>query len=137
LPNCLAGFWKSWHKFVSRLIQLITLNKLFQDPHIPLLALLELDHYQVQSLFLERLRDPLEEENVKLAIIDLINTCISSQNGMTAAFFNLKCFMYWDGTENDVFSGDSVSDFMVDYLQNIKKVSESRSGCYILSRTNL
>jgi nuclear pore complex protein Nup188 len=100
------------------------LEKLAQDPHIPLLALLELDHYQVQSLFLERLRDPLEEENVKLAIIDLINTCISSQNGMTAAFFNLKCFMYWDGTENDVFSGDSVSDFMVDYLQNIKKSHE-------------
>ncbi|XP_044256755.1 nucleoporin Nup188 [Tribolium madens] len=100
------------------------LEKLSQDPFVPLLALLELDHYQVQSLFLERLRDPLEEENVKMAIIDLINTCISSQDGMTAAFFNLKCFMYWDGAENDVINGDSVSDFMVDYLQNIKKSHE-------------
>ncbi|RZC36622.1 uncharacterized protein BDFB_000245 [Asbolus verrucosus] len=100
------------------------LEKLAQDQYVPLLALLELDHYQVQSLFLERLRDPLEEENVKLAIIDLINTCIANQNGMTAAFFNLKCFMYWDGTENDLFRGDSVSDFMVDYLQNIKKSHE-------------
>ncbi|XP_063929352.1 nucleoporin Nup188 [Zophobas morio] len=100
------------------------LEKLAQDRYIPLLALLELDHYQVQSLFLERLRDPLEEETVKIAIIDLINTCVSHQNGMTAAFFNLKCFMYWDGTDDDLFSGDSVSDFMVDYLQNIKKSHE-------------
>lgn len=97
------------------------------------MALLELDHYQVQALFLERLRDPLEEDSVKLAIIDLINACVSNQDGMTAAFFNLKCFMYWDGVDEQVtVDGDTVSDFMVDYLQNIKKVSGLFQGAIFL-----
>lgn len=76
----------------------------------------------MQALFLEKLRDSLEGDQIKIAIINLINTCVANQDGMTAAFFNLKCFHYWDGSETDIFSGDSICDFMIDYLQNLKKV---------------
>ncbi|CAH0562167.1 unnamed protein product [Brassicogethes aeneus] len=101
-----------------------------RDDDCPLLALLGLDYEQVQRLFLDRLRDPLEDEDVKFDIIDLINTCISHQNGMTAAFFNVQCSKKWyllDSNKEKVVDSagdDTVTDFMIDYLQNIRKTSE-------------
>lgn len=88
------------------------------------MALLGLDYDQVQRLFLDRLRDPTEDDDLKLHILDLISTCIFSQHGMTAAFFNVTRSRKWysDNREKTI-EGDTVSDFMVDYLQNIKKVS--------------
>lgn len=88
------------------------------------MALLGLDYDQVQRLFLDRLRDPTEDDDLKLHILDLISTCIFSQHGMTAAFFNVKRSRKWysDNREKTI-EGDTVCDFMVDYLQNIKKVT--------------
>lgn len=99
---------------------------IFQDLPLPLFGPLDWDNYQLQRLFLEKLRDPLESEDLKLAIIDLIGISIQHQPGLTGAFFNVKSQhkrinLYGKKAE----SGESVADFMIDYLQNIKKVSVS------------
>lgn len=88
-----------------------------------MMALLGLDYDQVQRLFLDKLRDPMEDDNVKMQILDLISTCIFSQHGMTAALFNVTRSRKWHSDFNERrIESDTVTDFMIDYLQNIKKV---------------
>ncbi|XP_050313935.1 nucleoporin Nup188 [Anthonomus grandis grandis] len=97
------------------------LEILAKNENIPLLSCLGLDYDQVQILFLERLRDPMEDEQVKLNILNIINTCINHQTGMTAAFFNIQASKKWYNPHVKKIDGDTVGDFMMDYLKNIKK----------------
>ncbi|XP_057663220.1 uncharacterized protein LOC130898159 [Diorhabda carinulata] len=98
------------------------LELLSRDENIPLMALLGLDYDQVQRLYLDRLRDSTEDDDLKLQILDLIGTCIIHQHGMTAAFFNVKRSRKWYSDNKDkTIEGDTVTDFMIDYLKNIKK----------------
>lgn len=86
---------------------------------------LDMDFYQIQGLFLYRLRDPLVCEDVKVAIVDLITACVSSQHGMISAFFNIAQEQKgtWQNREDEPNkSGESVSEFLVEYLENIKAV---------------
>lgn len=83
-----------------------------------MLSLLEMDKYQLQCTFLEKLRDPLEEEQMKVAILDLITLCVEKQNGMIVAFFDISRF------PSSSYVGDSVSPFMEEYLENIRKVTK-------------
>lgn len=71
-------------------------------------------------MFLEKLRDPLQEENIKVAILELITLCVEKQNGLTAAFFDLhpNTSKRLGPSEND-----SVITFIEEYLENIQKVS--------------
>lgn len=91
---------------------------------LPLLGPLEWDNYQLQRFFLEKLRDPIESEDLKLGIIDLIGISIQHQPGLTGAFFNVKGQQkQLNLPEKEIENGESVADFMIDYLQNVKKVS--------------
>lgn len=87
------------------------------------MALLGLDYDQVQRLYLDRLRDSTEDDDLKVHILDLIGTCVIYQHGMTAAFFNVTRSRKWysDNKEKTI-EIDTVSDFMVDYLHNVKRV---------------
>nr|XP_023016676.1 uncharacterized protein LOC111505996 [Leptinotarsa decemlineata] len=101
------------------------LEFLARDEDIPLFGYLELDYDQVHRLFLDRLRDSTEDNELKINILDLISTCILHQHGMTAAFFNVKRYRKWyDEVMERTISGDTITDFMVDYLKNIKKTCE-------------
>lgn len=84
---------------------------------MPIFGPMEFENSQLQSFFLEKLRDPLEDEGLKLAIIDLISVSIDYQPGLTAAFFNLKPVY-----DDPIQSGESIGQFMLDYLQNMEKV---------------
>lgn len=93
------------------------------DSTLPLFGPLELDNFQLQSFFLERLRDPVEDEELKLAIIDFINVAIERQPGLTGAFFNVKGLSgSYDTQGKALEGGESVASFMIDYLVNMKKV---------------
>lgn len=117
VTKCAASFITN--AFSSSLSNLACrlLEKLSRDPDIPILAVLEMDYTQIQCLFLEKLRDPLEDDIFKITALDFINTSLLTQNGLTAAFFNATDSL---DKKNNATS-DSVCDFMIDYLQNIQK----------------
>ncbi|XP_044762718.1 uncharacterized protein LOC123319826 [Coccinella septempunctata] len=117
VTKCAASFITN--AFSSSLANLACrlLEKLSRDPDIPILAVLEMDYTQIQCLFLEKLRDPLEDDIFKITALDFVNTSLLTQNGLTAAFFNATDSL----DEKKSVTGDSVCDFMIDYLQNIQK----------------
>lgn len=99
---------------------------------------LEWDSYQLQRFFLEKLRDPFENDDLKLAIIDLIGVSIQHQPGLTGAFFNVKSpHKRPDSSKSESENGESVADFMIDYLQNVKKVSAWNKCCLTTYMFNL
>ncbi|CAG9765832.1 unnamed protein product [Ceutorhynchus assimilis] len=95
-----------------------------RNSEISLMSCLNLDYDQIQTLFLQRLRDPLEDETVKVTIVDLISTCIFHQHGMTAAFFNVQSTKKWYNPHAKIIEGEAVSDFIMDYLRNVRKSVE-------------
>ncbi|XP_060516036.1 nucleoporin Nup188 [Cylas formicarius] len=98
------------------------LEILARDENVPLMACLGLDGDQLQILFLDQLRDPMQDEAIKLNILNLLSTCIFYQNGMTAALFNVQCSKKWYiDSKTKQLDGDTLGDFMIDYLENIKK----------------
>ncbi|XP_017771511.1 PREDICTED: nucleoporin NUP188 homolog isoform X2 [Nicrophorus vespilloides] len=102
-------------KLACRLLKTIAI-----DSTIPILSSLEIDNHQVQCMFLERLRDRLEDDDMKVALLDMITTCTKSQNGMTVAFFNLSSRRKSYCSKPIAQSGESVSHYLGDYLKNIK-----------------
>ncbi|KAL3271453.1 hypothetical protein HHI36_021939 [Cryptolaemus montrouzieri] len=120
VTKCAASFITN--AFSSSLANLACrlLEKLSLDPDIPILAVLEMDYSQIQCLFLEKLRDPLEDDIFKITALDLINTSLLTQNGLTAAFFNALDVIEKKEKSKSV-PADSVCDFMIDYLENIQK----------------
>lgn len=73
---------------------------------------------------MEKLRDPVEDQELKLAIIDLICVSVEHQPGLTGAFFNARQLYKPSGTSGrkPPVGEESVSSFMIDYLENLKKV---------------
>lgn len=55
-----------------------------------LTACLDLEPDQVRMMFLQRLRDELESEDLKVSILDFVNACIDKQPGLTEAFFRVN-----------------------------------------------
>lgn len=80
---------------------------------------MDLEPFQLQSFFLDKLRDPVEGDEVKIAIIELILTCVEYQPGLTNAFFNVNVLESKDAEE-----GESVLGCMMDFLENIEEVSQ-------------
>jgi nuclear pore complex protein Nup188 len=55
-----------------------------------LTACLDLEPDQLRMMFLQRLRDELESEDLKISILDFVNACINKQPGLTEAFFKVR-----------------------------------------------
>ena len=90
---------------------------LWQDPSPVMLSYLQMDHYQIQSLILEKLRDPLESESLKVELIEFVVACVEHQNGMLAAFFDLK----YNGKNS--YYKDNLNSYISDYLNKLVEVS--------------
>ncbi|CAH1255988.1 unnamed protein product [Diabrotica balteata] len=104
------------------------LELIAKDPSVPLLSVLGLDMDQVQRIFLERLRDPTEDDGFKCLLLDLIGTCLFNQGAMTAAFFNFKRFKKWytESSGDEITLGPCVTDFMIESLFNLKNSKDPR-----------
>lgn len=90
-----------------------------------MLSSLDMDYYQIQGLFLYKLRDPLVSKALKIAIVEFITACVHTQHGLTAALFNITYDPKggWHKVEDsDGNSGESVTQFLIEYLINIRKV---------------
>ncbi|KAJ8953289.1 hypothetical protein NQ318_015871 [Aromia moschata] len=125
ITKAVSAYMVNPYSTALRTLSFRFLEVLARDENIPLMALLGLDYDQIQRLFLDKLRDPMEDDNVKMHILELISNCIFYQHGMTAAFFNVKRSRRWYSDDKEkTIEGDTVTDFMIDYLQNIKKSYE-------------
>lgn len=118
-PNIIkliAGFMNQYYNTDISKTACVVLKKISKVHQAPIITYLEMDYFQVKGMFLERLRDPLEDDEMKLLIIDFITACIeSSQNGMCVAFFNIDI----DKKDNLKSHGGSVTDFMVEHLKSL------------------
>lgn len=90
-------------------------------------ACLDMEPDQIRMLFLQRLRDDLESEDLKLAVLDLVNACIDKQPGLTEAFFKVT---YEQDQRNKFFikrtkesenKCDGILTYMEEYLEEIAK----------------
>lgn len=96
---------------------------MFQVSGLPMLSSLDMDYYQIQGLFLYKLRDPLVSNELKIAIVEFITTCVHTQHALTAALFNITYDQKGTWTkQTDSASDESVTQFFMEYLYNIKKV---------------
>lgn len=88
-----------------------------------MLAALNLEPDQVRMLFVQRLRDHLEDDQLKLAIIEFITSCIPKQSGMTEAFFKVS-----DKTKFPLnlirrnSTSEGIGAFLVEYLYTFNNV---------------
>lgn len=90
-------------------------------------ACLDLEPDQLRMMFLQRLRNDLESEDLKIAVLELVNACIGKQPGLTEAFFKVS---YEQDQRNKFFikrskESESMCDgiliYMEQYLEAIAK----------------
>ncbi|XP_038118197.1 nucleoporin Nup188 [Culex quinquefasciatus] len=90
-----------------------------------LLACLDMEPDQIRVIFLQRLRDDLESDNLKIAVLEFVEACIHKQPGLTEAFFKV----HYDNVEQRLFLGvkpgkkknisDGIPTYMEEYLEAI------------------
>uniref|UniRef100_A0A182PSF0 Nucleoporin NUP188 n=1 Tax=Anopheles epiroticus TaxID=199890 RepID=A0A182PSF0_9DIPT len=55
-----------------------------------LLACLDMEPDQIRHTFLERLHDEIESDDLKLAVLEFVESCVHKQPGLTEAFFKVN-----------------------------------------------
>lgn len=85
-----------------------------------LLACLDMEPDQIRLTFLQRLPDDLESDQLKIAVIEFVEACISKQPGLTEAFFKIKNerrHIHKGPKPKDI--GDGILTYMTQYLDTI------------------
>lgn len=109
-----------------QILALQILQNLAVDKLYPMFGPMDVEPSQLQSFFLDKLRDPTEMDNIKMEIIEFILVCVEHQPGLTDAFFNvsvLRC--------DDEEDGESVVNCMIDFLSNVEEV------CFVFAISNI
>ncbi|XP_055853683.1 nucleoporin Nup188 [Episyrphus balteatus] len=97
------------------------LKRIALEFNMSLLACLDMEPDQIRLTFLNKLPDDLESDNLKIAILELVEACIEKQPGVTEAFFNVN-FSREKTKDKKSNLGDSIVTFMEDYLDAVAKV---------------
>lgn len=87
-----------------------------------LLACLDMEPDQIRLTFLQRLPDDLESDQLKIAVIEFVEACISKQPGLTEAFFKIKNerrHIQKGPKPKDI--GDGILTYMAQYLDTISQ----------------
>ncbi|CAK1544490.1 unnamed protein product [Leptosia nina] len=119
------------HAFNSSLATLSCrlLKKFANGFQMSLFALLDMTAHQVRVIFLDRLRDEYETIELKVAVLEFVETCIDKQPGLTEAFFMMnhekakadqkEKEKETESSETDV-TFEGILGYMADYLGTIK-----------------
>ncbi|XP_053685205.1 nucleoporin Nup188 [Sabethes cyaneus] len=89
-----------------------------------LLACLDMEPDQIRLIFLQRLRDDLESDNLKIAVLEFVEACIHKQPGLTEAFFKIhyndvnRLFLGTKPGKKKTIS-DGIPTYMEEYLEAI------------------
>lgn len=96
-----------------------------------LLACLDMEPDQIRLIFLQRLRDDLESQQLKVAILEFVESCIEKQPGLTEAFFKIsyeheKRFLQQIKANKKVakMENDGILDYMQEFLDVVNKNPE-------------
>lgn len=65
------------------------LKRIALEFNMSLLACLDMEADQIRLTFLSKLPDDLESDNLKIAVLELVEACIEKQPGVTEAFFKV------------------------------------------------
>lgn len=88
-------------------------------------ACLDMEPDQIRMIFLQRLRDNLESEDLKIAVLDLVNACIDKQPGLTEAFFKVtyeqdkRNKFFINRTKESESKCDGILTYMERYLEEV------------------
>lgn len=94
---------------------------------LSLLACLDLEPDQIRIIFLQRLLDEFENENLKISVLEFVEACIDKQSGLTEAFFNVhydKEKQSLDQVKNRKNISDGILRYMTEYLEAVMAVSK-------------
>lgn len=90
-------------------------------------ACLDLEADQVRMMFLQRLRDELESDDLKISILDFVNACIDKQPGLTEAFFkvsyeqDVRNSYFFKRSNEDEDLCDGIISYMEEFLEAVSK----------------
>lgn len=89
-----------------------------------LLACLDMEPDQIRLMFLQRLRDEMESDELKVNIIEFVEACINKQPGLTEAFFKISYesesrFLEKLPKTKDI--ADGILIYMSEYLETISE----------------
>ncbi|XP_061392564.1 nucleoporin Nup188 [Musca vetustissima] len=115
----MSNIFDRWLPILScRLLKRIAL-----EFNMSLLACLDMEADQIRMTFLQKLPDELESDSIKIAILELVESCIAKQPGVTEAFFkvNYNKEKRIFGKESDTQISDSIVTYMEDYLEAVSK----------------
>lgn len=95
-----------------------------------LLACLDMEQDHIRMTFLQRLRDDTGSNELKIAILEFVEACLSRQPGLVEAFFDIRYDME---KKRPKLHTEGVPAYMEEYLEAIAKEPE-KVGSPLLSR---
>lgn len=88
-------------------------------------ACLDMEPDQIRMTFLQRLRDDLESNDLKIAVLEFVNACIEKQPGLTEAFFKVsyeddnRVGYFIKRTKTTSSQCDGILSYMEEYLEAV------------------
>lgn len=93
-----------------------------------LMACLDMEADQIRLMFLQRLRDEMESDELKVNIIEFVEACINKQPGLTEVFFKINYGMesrFLDQLPKPKDIADGILIYMSEYLETISENSDT------------
>ncbi len=93
-----------------------------------MLACLDMEADQIRLMFLERLRDEMESDELKVNIIEFVEACINKQPGLTEVFFKINYGMesrFLEQLPKPKDIADGILIYMFEYLETISENSDT------------
>ncbi|KAJ6644260.1 Nucleoporin Nup188 [Pseudolycoriella hygida] len=93
-----------------------------------MLACLDMEADQIRLMFLQRLRDEMESDELKVNIIEFVEACINKQPGLTEVFFKINYGMesrFLEQLPKPKDIADGILIYMSEYLETISENSDT------------
>lgn len=90
-----------------------------------LLACLDMEQDLIRMIFLQRLRDELGSNDLKIAILEFVESCLDKQPGLIEAFFDVRYESEMKKTKKLAqYHTEGIPAYMDEYLDTISKEPE-------------
>lgn len=89
-------------------------------------ACLDMEADQIRLMFLQRLRDEMESDELKVNIIEFVEACINKQPGLTEVFFKINYGLesrFMEPKPKDL--ADGILIYMCEYLETISENADT------------
>lgn len=89
-----------------------------------LLACLDMEQDHIRMIFLQRLRDDLGSNEMKIAILEFVEACLDKQPGLVEAFFDIRYEEEGSKRKRSKFHIEGIPAYMEEYLEAISNDPE-------------